>query len=120
MTFEAPRRLLLARPPDRDPSVLAGCQQPAVGHDRDRIHRPLVKTHHLLGGVADERPADGRSIKPPGQRFLPVGADGERPYGAAMAPQLGMPDGPAEHEKERAKERIKADSMDLHCAALSS
>ena len=50
--------LLLCGRPDCDMRVGAGSNDASVFEIGDGIHRAVVETQHLLGGIAAERPPD--------------------------------------------------------------
>jgi hypothetical protein len=77
-----------ARRPQGDVAILAGGGDAAVGEDRDGVDRALVEPHHLLGGIARERPADRGLVEAARDRGLAVGRDHERAHRPAMAAQL--------------------------------
>jgi hypothetical protein len=88
VSFENSVRLLFPRRPDGDAGILAGGHGAAVSRDRDRIHRALMKAHHLLGGIAPKRPADRRCVEAARKRGAAVGRDRKRAYRTAMPAQL--------------------------------
>jgi hypothetical protein len=76
--------------PDRDPAILAAGDHPPVGQKRHRVHRALVETQNLRGGILRQRPPDRRGVEAARQRRLAVRRDRQRANRAAVAAQLRL------------------------------
>src|SRR5215472_6526667 len=78
----------LACGPDRDMCIAARSDDTAVFEPGHRIHRAVMKAHHLLGDVARQRPANRRGVEAARDHVLAVGGNCQRAYRSAVATQL--------------------------------
>src|SRR5262249_23850312 len=90
VAVEDPIGRLLACRPDCDMRIAACRHNAAVLEPGDRIHRPVMEAHHLLGNVARQRPANRRSIKAAGDHVQTIGRNCQRSYRSGVAAQLSV------------------------------
>jgi len=69
----------------------------AVFEPGDRVHRAIVKAHHLLGDVSFKRPADRRGVEAVRDGAVAVGRNRQRAHWSAVAKQLRLRAGESEH-----------------------